>query len=585
MNNDGLSPEQLKALDPGIQLIEAGPGSGKTRTVVARYRQSIVKGRSAALLSFTNAAVDVARARCRDEPSLLDAPNFIGTFDQFFHRYVLTPYIRRRFGVSPNYLSSWDDLPHHIALIRPPGGGSGIRLSCFAREDNIWAVDEPRLNRTEEQSWRKLTLRSQEQINEVATKRIGGLYDSYIFDTAESRSRALHALQEPDSIYLGRLKRRFSEAIVDEFQDCDGIEHQLLGLLRSAGISVVAVADPDQAIYEFRQSSPGIYKQYRDGLATSAIASLTTCYRSTPAICSLTSALRTVGLGQLLPDPNHSGGASHIHVVVGSGIKAGSAALKLIRQQGTTSPQTRVIAHRRSDARALIRAGKQPPQGVSHMESLLVPLADLRSGVDARGRLKAVKRIEAFILNQFHWPSDGTADTVDKQLKYLGLPPEHIRIIASKLVAASQLWSDKKACSAAVRAHLQELAKDRPVDLTPRLGHRLVVPDKVWTFWESRTTAALPDLHLDAIRWAHVHSVKGDEFDGVVYAIPAKATNTKHVLDDWEQGTNSELRRVFYVGASRAGKMLVLVVPKTRHQQLIALLTATGVPHTINHVT
>lgn len=116
MNNDGLSPEQLKALDPGIQLIEAGPGSGKTRTVVARYRQSIVKGRSAALLSFTNAAVDVARARCRDEPSLLEAPNFIGTFDQFFHRYVLTPYIRRRFGVFPNYLSSWDDLPHHIAL-------------------------------------------------------------------------------------------------------------------------------------------------------------------------------------------------------------------------------------------------------------------------------------------------------------------------------------------------------------------------------------------------------------------------------------------------------------------------------------
>lgn len=85
MSSDGLSPEQLNALAPGIQLIEAGPGSGKTRTVVARFQQGIVEGRSAALLSFTNAAVAVARSRCRDEPTLLEAPNFIGTFDQFFH--------------------------------------------------------------------------------------------------------------------------------------------------------------------------------------------------------------------------------------------------------------------------------------------------------------------------------------------------------------------------------------------------------------------------------------------------------------------------------------------------------------------
>ncbi|MDN3461061.1 ATP-dependent helicase [Rhodococcus sp. APC 3903] len=583
--SDGLSTEQIAALAPGIHLIEAGPGSGKTRTVVARFRQGTLDGRSVALLSFTNAAVDVAKSRCRDDPTLMEAPNFIGTFDQYFHRYVLTPDIRRRFGITPRYMSSWDDLPHHIALVRPSSGGSGIRLSCFAREDEAWAVDEARLNRSEEHFWNTLTPWRRSQVNEEATKRIAGLHHSCIFDTTESRSRALHALQEPDSIYLGRLKRRFGEIIVDEFQDCDGVEHQLLGLLRSAGINVVAVADPDQAIYEFRQSSTGIYQQYRDSLAVTAIASLTTCYRSTPAICSLTSALRTVGLGELQPDPNHEGGASHIHVVVGSGVEAGSAALKLIRQQGITARQTRVIAHRRSDARALIRAGKQPPRGMSHMESLLVPVVELRSGVDARGRLNSVKRIEAFILNQFDWPSDGTADTSDQQLKHLDLAPEHIRITASKLVSTSRFWSDKKACSAAVRAHLEELANDRPINLAPRLGHRLVVPDKVWTFWESQTEGLIPDIHLDAIRWAHVHSVKGAEFDGVVYAIPPKATKNKHVLDDWEQEANSELRRVFYVGASRAGKMLVLVVPKTRHKQLTALLTSTGVLHTITHVT
>lgn len=583
MTNRGLSPEQIDALAPGIQLIEAGPGSGKTRTVVARFRQGTVDGRSVALLSFTNAAVDVARSRCRDDPTLMEAPNFIGTFDQFFHRYVLTPDIRRRFGVSPRYLSSWDDLPNHIAVVRPPNGGSGIRLSCFAREDDVWVVDERSLNRNEEHFWNSLTPWRQGKMHEAATNRIVGLHKSYVFDTAESRSRALHALYEPGSIYLGRLKRRFSEIIVDEFQDCDGVEHQLLGLLRSAGISVVAVADPDQAIYEFRQSSTGIYKQYRDGLAPSAIASLTTCYRSTPAICSLTSSLRTVGLGDLRSDPGHEGGASDVHVVVGSGIKAGSFALKIVREHGITARQTRVIAHRRSDARALIRAGKQPPRGVSHMESVLVPLAELRSGVDARGRLNAVKRIEAFVLNQFDWPSDGTADTLDQQLEQLDLAPEQIRITASKLVSASHHWPNKKACSSSVRAHLEEIANGRSILLTPGLGQRLAVPDRVWKFWESRTEGIPPDIHLDAVRCTHVHGVKGDEFDGVVYAIPSRTTNNKHVLDDWEQGANSELRRVFYVGASRAGKVLVLVVPKARHNQLVTLLSAAGVPHVVTH--
>jgi superfamily I DNA/RNA helicase len=48
------------------------------------------------------------------------------------------------------------------------------------------------------------------------------------------------------------------------------------------------------------------------------------------------------------------------------------------------------------------------------------------------------------------------------------------------------------------------------------------------------------------------------EFDAVLLALPAglRKTNGLDVLDEWEQGLNREARRVLYVGASRARRVL-----------------------------
>jgi superfamily I DNA/RNA helicase len=83
------------------------------------------------------------------------------------------------------------------------------------------------------------------------------------------------------------------------------------------------------------------------------------------------------------------------------------------------------------------------------------------------------------------------------------------------------------------------------------------------------------------IRWSHIHGVKGEEFDGVILALPSRARAGVHVLDDWEQEINSEARRVLYVGASRAKKALVLVVPPARWEQLERILKRDGVQHAV----
>ncbi|MGB3763000.1 MAG: UvrD-helicase domain-containing protein [Ornithinimicrobium sp.] len=589
-----LTSQQQAALGPRIRLIEAGPGARKTKTVVARLRLQAASGKRIALLSFTNAAVNVARSRCRDVPGLLEPPNFIGTFDSFFHRYVLTPAIRQAAGKAPTYLSSWDDLPPPQRVVRPERGGTGVRLSRFARQDDgTWAVNESRLSRAEGLAWDQLSDWGKQGVNRTGSARINTLLGAQVYDTSEARKRALDVLKDADNICLQRLAMRFQELIVDEFQDCDETEYQLLARLKHAGIHVVVVADPDQAIYEFRQTLTGLYEAFRGRLEPDEIANLTTCFRSTPAICSLVTSLRSIGSSAITPDPDHVGGPNVIQVVVGSKVKAGKTALEIVRKHGISGAQTRVIAHRRADARALIRAGKQAPGGVSQMEDLLSALAELRSGTDSRGRLAATRRIEALILSQFAWAADGpdkakgagsAKDEVlarSDHLALLEIEPEQLRVEVARFLQDSVTWADANACKASVRARYENFAAARPLDLQPEIGRRLMIPPKVWEFWTSRTEGLFAGSHVEGVRWGHVHGVKGEEFDAVVLAVPSRTGGATHVLDDWENDQSSEQRRVMYVGASRARKVLVLVVPPGLRAQIEEILKSSDVSYAI----
>src|SRR5665213_2127392 len=78
-------------------LLRAAPGSGKTWTSCRRFIWRGAKwpytAGGLALLSFTNTAIrefqDATIKVGRRE--LLSDPNFVGTFDSFVERYILTP--------------------------------------------------------------------------------------------------------------------------------------------------------------------------------------------------------------------------------------------------------------------------------------------------------------------------------------------------------------------------------------------------------------------------------------------------------------------------------------------------------------
>jgi superfamily I DNA/RNA helicase len=90
-----------------------------------------------------------------------------------------------------------------------------------------------------------------------------------------------------------------------------------------------------------------------------------------------------------------------------------------------------------------------------------------------------------------------------------------------------------------------------------------------------------PGDDTPAFRSATIHSVKGQEFPAVVVVIPEAPRKDagRHVLDHWENGLATEPRRVLYVGASRAQRLLILTAHNSHADRIDRLLKADSVPH------
>ena len=118
MSNLGNLREQILSQNPTDQqrdaifaddlefLLRAAPGSGKTWTSCRRF---IWRGANwpysaggLALLSFTNAAIrEFQEATIKvGRRDLLSDPNYVGTFDAFVERFILTPFGHLIVGLS-----------------------------------------------------------------------------------------------------------------------------------------------------------------------------------------------------------------------------------------------------------------------------------------------------------------------------------------------------------------------------------------------------------------------------------------------------------------------------------------------------
>jgi superfamily I DNA/RNA helicase/RecB family exonuclease len=302
-----LDEAQQRVVDHkgGPLLVLAGPGTGKTTTIVSAVeerieRRGIDPGRILVLTFSRKAAAELrdritARlGRTTSEPLALT-----------FHSYAYA-LVRREFVLAgdepPRLLSAPEQLLEIRRLLRGEiaDGAKGwpdrlrpaLATRGFAEElrDVLMRAAERGLDGT---ALRQLGRRCKRD-DWVAA---GGFLDRYSerFDVAPVPAYDYAEIVRIAAGLLGKAATRqrerdsYDAVFVDEYQDCDPAQEALLHALAGDGRDLVAVGDPDQSIYAFRGADVRILTSFPDrfrgpdGVAAPVVA-LRTCRRSGPVL-------------------------------------------------------------------------------------------------------------------------------------------------------------------------------------------------------------------------------------------------------------------------------------------------------------
>ena len=297
-------------------LIVAGPGSGKTSTLIGRVayltREQGVEPRHILALTFSRKAAQEMQERLQ---SALP-PGVTGPTVSTFHAFC-AELLREhgpRVGLRPDFAFIDDAegyfllrrlasrLPlHHYQNLANPAASFPTILSAISRAKDELAtperyarlaqqmLDEAQDDKEREQAGRAQEIAAiyvlyQEQLARQGDTDFGGLI-----------MLAAQLLREHPDVHA-ELQERYRHILVDEFQDINRASGVLLRLLAGDARRVWVVGDANQAIYGFRGASPANIANFRDDYPDAVILPLSRNYRSQPDIVNIADAFRRAEL-------------------------------------------------------------------------------------------------------------------------------------------------------------------------------------------------------------------------------------------------------------------------------------------------
>jgi superfamily I DNA/RNA helicase len=545
--------------------VEACPGAGKTHAIVQRYLERPVRHprKGVALISFTNAATDEARRRAGNVAELLRVPNFIGTIDAFINRFLVGPSMLAQSGVSPMFRANWSSVPN--AQITG-GGQCQPTLDHFVIEGGVARLDGKTLSWQQRRAAEGLPRWQLENLEKNALRQWKRLVMGGTVTASASRVLLRGYLADPRR--RGQLSdlvaARFSEAIVDEVQDCCEEDILVLELLRDAGVGLVVVGDPDQAIYGFRTGSPHHLAEFVGKLPQGE--RLDGNFRSSPGICSIVDRLRAssnrtdhaVGPRKSLQTP----------VAVMRFDKEQELPDKLTAlcaERDIELERTVVLAHATKTARLSAGGGDEYKLGagkLAHLAKAFYDVCDVRSTATSRSHaLGSIGRI----LRELgpHEELHEAAYLAEMGLTEREFSEECLRLATATPNPYDDPPSAFKAALIAATGSQERLGWRTSGLRTPK--------DDIWPGQPTDSGAVL--------RYSTVHSYKGLQEHSVVLVIPERSNEQPDGgLFLWTNGTEGENRRVLYVGASRAEALLVLAAHADVYDTVRSNLDRHGVP-------
>ena len=277
-----LDPTQAAAArsDAPIQLTLAGPGSGKTSTLVGRFvyltRQGIDPARILAV-TFTRKAADEMRGRIA---RLLNVPAPAGLEVMTFHAFAFR-LLRRNPAVAglPERIQLWD-APEQRRVF------SARRMYWNEDTDILDIIGGAKERLLDPEAFAAGIDRDDEVMVEAAKYfRVyeQALHQAGAIDFADMVPLVAKAMTANAAIRQ-QITGAYDHLLVDEYQDVNPGQIKLIDHFVRDGVPLWAVGDDDQTLYSFRASDVRHILEFTQRHAGAATHVLDRNYRSVPAI-------------------------------------------------------------------------------------------------------------------------------------------------------------------------------------------------------------------------------------------------------------------------------------------------------------
>jgi len=279
-------------------LVEAGPGTGKTKTLIARAEHLLRSGVSAdaiLVLTFSNNAAEELQERLHRA-----LPGSTGAMIATFHGFALDTL--RRFapqaGLGDDFrvIDEIDaailleralpdlDLQHYTHLARPNLYFPAFLAACSRMRDRVLTPEA------------LLAYGGQGDADEAGrgatpleeTLRLLADYDALLashnlVDYGGLITRTIQVLRDIPGV-LAALRHQYRHVLVDEYQDVNRASALLLQQLVAPATNLWVVGDVRQSIFRFRGAEPSNFLDFARDFPGTVMFTLDTNYRSVPAL-------------------------------------------------------------------------------------------------------------------------------------------------------------------------------------------------------------------------------------------------------------------------------------------------------------
>lgn len=297
---DGLNDKQREAVAAPRSnlLVLAGAGSGKTRVLVHRIAWLLTVERcspySIMAVTFTNKAAAEMRHRIEEVVGTSQGGMWIGTFHGLAHRLLRAHPLDAGLPADFQILDSEDQLRLLKRLIK-----------ALNLDDKQWPARQAMwyINGKKDEGLRPKHIDS---YGNPVEKTWLSIYQAYqeacdragLVDFAELLLRA-HELWLNKPHLLNHYRERFTNLLVDEFQDTNNIQYAWIRMLAGDSSKVMIVGDDDQSIYGWRGAQVENIQRFLSDFPGAQTIRLEQNYRSTRNILQAANILIANNSGRL----------------------------------------------------------------------------------------------------------------------------------------------------------------------------------------------------------------------------------------------------------------------------------------------